>query len=158
MAEAQETNKLLAFEKSVKTLENKLTNESENWSKKITKITFDLRGDVKLLVNVQADIASYKQMILDDIRKYSLVMYKDMPGLKAMKKSRYEFYSTKYQINVKSGTDKKGLIEADIAKIQYKVDLLETHIDFLRESGSNLESLGYSVKNRIQLLEILGLG
>ena len=158
MAEAQEPNKLLAFEKSVKILENKLDNEADNWNKKITKITFALRGDVKLLIDVQADIASYKQLLLDEVRRYSLTLYKDMPGLKAMKKSRFEFYSTKYQINVKNGTDKKGLIEADIAKIQYKVDLLETHIDFLRESGSNLESLGYSVKNRIQLLEILGLG
>lgn len=162
MATGQDDNKvndnIIAFEERVKLLENKLSNEAENWSKKITKITFNLRGDVKLLVDVQADIASYKQLILDDVRKYSLILYKDMPGIKAMKKARFEFYSTKYPIVVKSSTDKKGLIEADIAKIQYKIDLLETHIDFLRESGSNLETLSYSVKNRIQLLDILGLG
>jgi hypothetical protein len=150
-------NKIKMFYDNCKLLETKLNNETDNWNKKINILTSQVRSDIKLLIEVQADTVNCKQIIIDEIRKYSLIMYNDMPMIKMLKKNRFEFYSTSYKILIKDRGDKKQLIEADIAKLQYKIDLLETHINYLRETVSNLETLGYTVKNRIQLLEILGI-
>ena len=49
------------------------------------------------------------------------------------------------------------LIEADVADIQYKVDILDNHIDYLKGCGENLKQMSYSIKNRIELLNILGI-
>jgi len=34
---------------------------------------------------------------------------------------------------------------------------LDTHVDFLKGTGDNLKQMGYTVKNRLELLNILGL-
>jgi hypothetical protein len=34
--------------------------------------------------------------------------------------------------------------------------LIENHIEFLRNSSKNLESLGYTIKNIIELMNYLG--
>ena len=58
---------------------------------------------------------------------------------------------------MKSSGDKMKLIESDVADIQYKIDILDNHIDYLKGCGENLKQMGYSVKNRIELLNILGI-
>ncbi len=149
--------KLELFDKQTKQLEVILNNEVEHWEKIIRKLSNDIRGNIRNLPDVDSEILNNKQLVDADIRKYALVMYKDSASLKPLKKKRFEFYSTSYQIKLKNSSDIKGLIEADIAKIQYKIDLVDTHISFLRDTSSNLKSLTYSYKNRIELLTILGL-
>jgi len=156
MAENEEPDKIKLFEDTIKVLEQKLNNETDNWQKTISKLSNAVKSDIKQIIEAQAEIISYKQFIIEEIRKYSLLMFKDSPLLKTLKKNRFEYYSTGYPIKLSNGSDKKVLIESDISKIQYKFDLLETHINYLRETASNLETLSYSVKNRIQLLDILG--
>jgi hypothetical protein len=151
-----EQNKLKQFEQNIKIIESTLNKETSYWDEIVKNLSNNIRGDIKKLIDTQAEVVSYKQIVLDEIRKYSLMMYKDLPMLKNLKKNRFEFYSNNYQLSLKNSSDKFVLIEADIAKIQYKIDLLETHINFLRETASNLETLSYIAKNRIQLMDILG--
>ena len=157
MAEVENDDKLKLFDKQTKLLEQELDKEVIKW-KDIVKICSDgVRGNAKNLPDIDAEATNYKQQCDADIRKYALMLYKDNAQLKPLKKKRFEFYSTNYQIKVKNSSDIKPLIEADIAKIQYKIDLLDAHIGFLRETSSNLKSIGYSYKNRLELLNILGL-
>jgi len=156
MAE-NENEALKKFEDGVKVLESKLNKETTIWNSRIKKIAHDMRGNIKTIPDLEADIISFKQDVVDEIRAYSLVLHKNNITLKELRKQRFEFYSTTYQIAIKNDATKKGLIEADIAKIQYKNDLLDAHTDFLRETANDLESFKYSVKNRLELLKILGL-
>lgn len=149
--------KLDKFKQATLDLETLLNKEQDNWDGLITILAGKLKGDIKYLHEVDADNISYKQIITSEMRKYSLLIYKDSRVLKSLVKSRFEWYSTKYQINVKSSGDKMKLIEADVADIQYKIDILDNHIDYLRGCGENLKQMGYSIKNRIELLNILGL-
>jgi hypothetical protein len=96
-------------------------------------------------------------MTTSEIRNYALLIYKDNKVLKNLIKKKFEWYSTKYQIALKNSGDKMKLIEADVAEIQYKIDLLDNHVDFLKGTGDNLKQMGYTVKNRLELLDILGL-
>ena len=150
-------SKLELFEKQTKQLESDLNKEVEHWEKTIKKLSNDIRGNIRSLPDVDAEVLNNKQLVDSDIRKYALMMYKDSASLKPLKKKRFEFYSTSYQIKLKNSSDIKGLIEADIAKIQYKIDLIDAHISFLRDTSANLKTLTYSYKNRIELLTILGL-
>ena len=150
-------NKLDLYKQTTTLLEDQLEVEQDNWNKLIGGLAFKLKGDIKYLYEVDADITSYKQLITADIRKYSSVIYKENKVLKGLIKSRFEWYSTKYQISLKSSGDKMKLIESDVADIQYKIDILDNHIDYLKSSGDNLKQMGYSIKNRIELLNILGV-
>ena len=150
-------NKLDLYKQTTTLLEEQLELEQDNWNKLIGGLAFKLKGDIKYLYEVDADITSYKQLITADIRKYSSVIYKENKVLKGLIKSRFEWYSTKYQISLKSSGDKMKLIESDVADIQYKIDILDNHIDYLKSSGDNLKQMGYSIKNRIELLNILGV-
>ena len=157
MAEIENDDKLKIFDQQTKQLEQELNTEVANWSGIIRTLTNGIRGNIKNLTDVESEVVNYKQLVDADIRKYALMMYKDNASLKPLKKKRFEFYSTNYQIKLKNSSDIKGLIEADIAKIQYKIDMLDAHIGFLRDTSSNLKTMTYSFKNRIELLNILGL-
>lgn len=49
------------------------------------------------------------------------------------------------------------LIESDVSDVQYKIDILDNHIEYLKGCGDNLKQMAYSIKNRIELLNILGI-
>jgi hypothetical protein len=48
------------------------------------------------------------------------------------------------------------LIEADLADHQSFIDELDEHVNFLKDTSKNLESINYAVKERIELANILG--
>lgn len=154
---ANNEEKLNTFIEDTKTLEDKLNNESNNWTKIVKHQTKSIYGDIKKLIEHQAEIISYNQIASEEVKKYVLLLSKNNTQIKELIKQRYEFYSTKYQLNVKNDTTKKSLVEADIARIRQRSELLEIHIQFLRDTVSNLESLNYAVKNRIELMNALGL-
>lgn len=153
----QQDNKLEKFKQNTLILENQLNVEQENWDKVISDLSFKLKGDIRYLHEVDADVSNYKQLITSEIRRYAMIIYKDNRVLKTLIKNKFEWYSTKYQINLKSSGDKMKLIEADVADIQYKIDILDNHIEYLKGCGENLKQMGYSIKNRIELLNILGI-
>lgn len=152
-----ENDKIKAFENATNNLEQQLETESKFWNEVVTKLAQDLKGDIKYIVEVQAEILSRKQSVVEETRKYSLMLHKASIPIKEIKKTRFEFYSTTYQIQVKNDTTKKGLIESDLARIQYKSDLISNHIIFLQNTANDMDSLNYAVKNRIDLLNILGM-
>jgi hypothetical protein len=154
---ANNEEKLNIFIEDTKTLENKLNNESKNWTKIVNQQTKNIYGDIKKIIEHQAEIISYNQIASEEVKTYALLLSKNNTQVKELIKQRYEFYSTKYQLNVKNDTAKKSLVEADIARIRQRSELLEIHIQFLRDTVSNLESLNYAVKNRIELMNALGL-
>lgn len=156
MAE-DEKDKLKIFEDSTKQLERELNNDTKIWNDRVKKVTDALKGDIKKLIEVQAEVISLNQIVSDEIRTHTLQLYKSNVNIKELMKQRYEFYSTKYQINIKNDTTKKGLVEADLARIQYRSDLLEIHISFLRDTSKDFESLNYAIKNRIELANIYGI-
>lgn len=154
---SDDANKLELYRQATIKLEKQLETEQNNWNSILAKLSKQLRGDAKNLYVVDADITNYRQLTTSEIRTYALMIYKENKNLKPLIKKRFEWYSTKYQIQVKNSGDKMKLIEADVSDIQYKIDLLDNHVDFLKNTSDNLKQMGYTVKNRLDLLNILGL-
>lgn len=154
---AEDTTKLDQYKQSTKQLEQQLYSEHNTWNKRLAKCAALLKAEAKNLYLVDADITNFRQETTAEIRTYALMIYKENRALKPLIKKRFEWYSTGYQIGLKNSGDKMRLIESDVADIQYKIDLLDTHVDFLKGTGDNLKQMGYTVKNRLELLNILGL-
>jgi len=154
---SDDSNKLDLYRQSTIQLEKQLDAEHKQWDSVLAKTAKALRADAKNLYIVDADITNYRQMTTSEIRTYALMIYKENKNLKPLIKGRFEWYSTKYQIALKNSGDKMKLIESDVAEIQYRIDLLDNHVDFLKGTGDNLKQMGYTVKNRLELLNILGL-
>jgi len=154
---ADNTNKLDLYRQETLKLENQLTPEHKNWDNNLTDLSKKLKGPAKDLYLVDADITNFRQHTTSEIRKYALMIYKENKLLKPLIKSRFEWYSTKSQFNIKNSTDKMKLIESDVADIQYRIDMLDNHINFLKNTSENLKQMGYTIKNRLQLLDLLGL-
>jgi hypothetical protein len=58
---------------------------------------------------------------------------------------------------VKTNTGEKViLIEGHISENERTIELIDSYIDFLRDTSKNLESFGFSIKNRIELMNYLG--
>ena len=150
-------DKLELYRNNTAALEERVSKEENQWNNVLKELSKSLKGAAKNLYLVDADVVNYRQIVTSEIQSYSLLIYKENRVLKPLIKRRFEWYSTKYQINVKSSSDKMKLIESDVADIQYRIDVLDNHVDFLRSTSDNLRQMGYSVKNRLELLNILGL-
>ncbi len=48
------------------------------------------------------------------------------------------------------------LIEAHLSENERSVKMIETYIEFMRDTAKNLESLSFAIKNKIELMNYLG--
>lgn len=107
------------------------------------------------VIDAQALALSYIQKINEESSYFLNKMSKEDTSLKENKQEKFIFYSTGFGLKTNLG-EKKILIDGHVAEDERGVQLLETHIDFLRESVKNLQSFNYSIKNLVALMEYLG--
>jgi len=138
-------------------LSKKMYESSKLWISIVKNLTSRISSDdLKSIVNVQAEAISHRQNVVDEIKVYSVKIHKLVQKMKVLTKARFEFYATSYQVKT-SGTEKLRLIEADLSEHQCFINELDEHVNFLRDTSKNLESINYSVKARIELANILGV-
>jgi len=136
-------------------MSKKMIESKKHWKVIIQTLTNKLKGDIRDIVDLQAETISYRQDIVDDINMYSVKIYKLVQKIKVLSKARFEFYATSYQVKT-SGTEKLKLIEADLSEYQLFINELDEHVNFLRETTKNLDNVNYGIKNKIELTNILG--
>ena len=89
MAELDNDEKMKVYDQQTKILEQSLDTEVTKWESIIKTLANGIRGNIKNLTEVEADVVNYKQLIDADIRKYMLMMYKENAQLKPLKKKRF---------------------------------------------------------------------
>jgi len=143
-------------ELEIKELSKLLEDRELYWNKTISDMSNKLNCSAKDVTPLQASVISSRQEIVEQIKTVSYELYKFMPKIKLLKKQRFEFYHTKYPIAT-SGPEKMKLIEWDLANYDHKKDIIDTHIEFLRESMKNIDNLGYAIKNKVLLYQLTEL-
>lgn len=142
--------------KSFLGIEKKMSESSKMWSNINVGLSNKLKEcDLKQIPDVQAEVLSNRQLVIDEINIYGVKVYKVKQTIKKLEKMRFEFYSTSYQVKL-NGTEKLRLIQSDLAERQMMIDAYDNHVDFLRECRVELESLNYACKNKIEVYNILG--
>jgi hypothetical protein len=141
-------------------LEEFFNGKREEWTNNITplfeviKNNFTLESSIKIM-EVQSLALTYRQMINEQISFFLNKRSKEEVKIKKLKQDKFVFYATGFGLKTNLG-EKGLLIDAHIAENDRNIQLIENYVEFLRSSSKNLESLGYTIKNIIDLMNYLG--
>jgi hypothetical protein len=105
--------------------------------------------------DAQADALTLRQQINDSVNYFLNRRSKETSKLKIMRQEKLIFYATGFPVKTNTG-EKVILIEGHISENERTIELIDSYIDFLRDTSKNLESFGFSIKNRIELMNYLG--
>lgn len=129
----------------------------EEWNEKIEGLLGNLRFDnfvgdnIQKIFDAQAYSNSYMQMITEQISVFMNKLSKAKTKEKAALQAKLIFYSTGFGLKTTNASQMKILIDAHVSEEARACEILETHIEYLRDSRKVLETFMYSVKNSIQL-------
>lgn len=149
---SEETN----YDEILEKLQKELHKEEVICNNNIERLSKKINTELKYSIDLSAESISYRQILLEQRTQYYYKIYSSMPKLKQLRKSKFEYYSTRYQIKINS-TEKVKLIDADLAYHEAKMEFLQNHINFLTDCIKNVDHIIYSIKNKIELHNITGL-
>ena len=114
-----------------------------------------LTANSKNLLEAQSIALSFRQQINEQINFFLNKRSKETTKIKKLRQEKFVFYATGFGIKTNLG-EKGILIDGHIAENDRSIELIESYIEFLRETVRNLESFGFSIKNMIELMNYLG--
>lgn len=120
----------------------------------VIKMSLTTENSSKIL-EVQSLALSYRQALNEQISFFLNKRSKEEVKNKKIRQDKFVFYATGFGLKTNTG-EKSILIDAHLAENDRNILLIENHIEFLRNSSKNLESLGYTIKNIIELMNYLG--
>ena len=137
------------------TFDEFLKTDREEWNKNLEplfqKITHKSADE---LMELQALALSRRQMLVEKIATYMNKLSKETISFKQAEADRFLFYMTGFGIKTNTG-EKKILFDAELAELERNMQLLQTHIEFLRDCKLSCDNVGWAIKNRIALMGIL---
>jgi hypothetical protein len=141
-------------------LEEYFLQRREEWNNnlaplfEVIKMSLTTDNSHKIL-EVQSLALSYRQILNEQISFFLNKRSKEEVKNKKIRQDKFVFYATGFGLKTNTG-EKSILIDAHLAENDRNILLIENHIEFLRSSSKNLESLGYTIKNIIELMNYLG--
>tara|TARA_R110000772_G_scaffold20466_5_gene56971 strand:+ start:125289 stop:125801 length:513 start_codon:yes stop_codon:yes gene_type:complete len=141
--------------------EDYFSQKRDAWNKELDplfKVIFQgnfTLNNSKKIIDAQANVLSLRQRCNDKIGFYSQKLAKSKSENSEISQQKFLFYSTGFGLKTNLG-EKKLLIDGHMRENDRSTNLIETHINFLRETLNTLESWGYAIKNIIQIIEYLG--
>ncbi len=142
-------------------LEEFFNEKRQDWNKNIEPLFKALNVDLsnpsnaKEILNSQSLALSYRQGINEQINYFLNRRSREVTKIKKLRQDKFIFYATGFGIKTNMG-EKSILIDAHIGENDRCIELIESYVEFLRASVKNLESLSYSIKNMIELMNYLG--
>jgi hypothetical protein len=156
-----EQDRINKIKESNEKLEAFFQDKREDWNKKTEPLYKTLSVDLtnpsnlKAVINIQSDALSYRQVINEQINFFLNKRSKEMIKIKRIKQEKFIFYATGFGVKTNLG-EKSILIDAHLAENERNIEMLDSYIDFLRDTSKTIESLQYSIKNMIELINYLG--
>ena len=142
-------------------LEEFFNDKRSEWNKNVEPLFKVIRVDLtnptspNQILEAQSLALSYRQGINEQINFFLNKRSKETTKIKKLRQDKFIFYATGF--GVKTNLGEKGiLIDGHLAENDRSLELIESYIEFLRDTTKNLESLSYSIKNMIELMNYLG--
>jgi hypothetical protein len=142
-------------------LEEFFNDKRSEWNKNVEPLFKIIRVDLtnpssaKEIMEAQSLALSYRQGISEQINFFLNKRSKETTKIKKLRQDKFVFYATGFGIKTNLG-EKGILIDGHLAENDRCIELIESYIEFLRDTVRNLESLGFSIKNMIELMNYLG--
>jgi hypothetical protein len=118
-------------------------------------LDFSLPASHKEILNTQALALSFRQVLNEEVNLFLNKRSKEATKIKRLRQDRFVFYATGFGIKTNMG-EKGILIDGHLAENERAMEIIESHIQFLRDTVKNLESLGFAIKNMVELMNYLG--
>jgi len=112
-------------------------------------------SNLKQVLDTQAMALSYRQLINEQVSYFLNRRSREMTKVKKLKQDKFIFYATGFGIKTNLG-EKSILIDGHLAENDRNVEIIDSYIDYLRDTAKGLENLQYSIKNMIELMNYLG--
>jgi len=142
-------------------LEDFFNDKRTDWNKNVEPLFQVLSLDLsnpsngKPLLDAQANALTHRQQINEQINFFLNKRSRETTKIKKLRQDKFIFYATGF--GMKTNLGEKGiLIDGHLAENDRCMELIESYIEFLRDTVRNLESFSYSIKNMIELMNYLG--
>lgn len=138
---------------SKRSIAEEFEEERKKWKDKVLEMANRV-NKLDQVANLQVDLYSSRQIIIERISKLYqyLALYNSV--YKTKKKELFLKYTIDSDIKLGQG-EKTIMVEGDLADLQKKVNLIEHHIDYYKETVKNLDSMLYGVRNKLQIEQFL---
>ena len=107
--------------------------------------------DMSLYFDLQADVLSYKQILIEQMYRFDELLYKKSCRVKQLRWNAMEKLKTTNAI-LKQKDEKIIFIEADVAEEVREYEAINTIIAFLSNSIKNLDNLTWAIKGSIDII------
>jgi hypothetical protein len=157
----EEIDRIKKVQETNEKMEDFFNDKRKSWNEQVTPLFKVLSTDLnnpsnaRLLLDAQANALTNRQQINEEINLFLSKRSRETTKIKKLRQDKFIFYATGF--GVKTNLGEKGiLIDGHLAENDRTLELIESYIEFLRDTVKNLESFGYSIKNMIELMNYLG--
>lgn len=130
--------------------------EREEWTEKIRVLSVRMKN-IRELADVQVELYSGRQMLLELYSKLGQVMVKLNAKFRKEKADRLRYYSESVQIKY-GANEKTPLIEGDLSELKERMDMVDSQISFFNETMKTVDHMLYGIRHRIMLEDYLRSG
>ena len=127
--------------------------ERAEWREKIQIIALNLKS-IQTVAEAQIELFSTRQILLEYSYKLASIISK--LGTKERQERAKKLREYQESKDVRYGVNEtKTMVEADLAEITQKIELVEGHRKFLDQTIQTVDHMLYGIKSRIALEEYL---
>lgn len=125
-----------------------LGNQRQEWTAKIRELAKAFKN-IDDLNEAMVTIPSYRQIIIEQIAQLNIkIKQQERRISKVYKESFIKYYEYDYKLTDKQ---KESFLKADMSDDSMILSLLETQMDFYKESVKTLDNMSWAVRNKLQL-------
>lgn len=157
----EELDRIKKVEEKNDKLEEFFTEKRTEWNNSIDPLfkalILDLNqsANMKVLLDAQASALSYRQNINEQITYFLSRRSRETSNLKKLRQDKFLFYAVGFELKT-NNAEKAILIDGNLNQNDRSIELIDSHIDYLRSTSKTLESFQYSIKSMIDLYNYLG--
>jgi hypothetical protein len=141
----------MAEQNKVIKLDAYLNDQRQEWTQKIRELAKCFKY-VDKLHDAMVEIPSYRQILIEQIAQLNIkIKQQQVRSAKAYKTKFVSYYEYDYKLTDKQ---KESFIKADMSEDGMVLNLLETQMDFMRESVKTLDNMSWAVRNKLQLNDL----
>lgn len=138
---------------SKRSIAEEFEEERKKWKDKVIEMANKV-NKLDQVAALQVDLYSSRQIIIERISKLYQYLSIYNSSYKSKKKELFIKYTVDSDIKLGQG-EKIIMVEGDLADLQKKLNLIEHHIDYYKETVKNIDSMLYGVRNKLQIEQFL---
>ena len=125
-----------------------LNDQRQEWTLRIRELAKCFKS-IDKLNDAMVEIPSYRQILIEQIAQLNIkIKQQDVSLAKKYKTKFVSYYEYDYKLTDKQ---KESFIKADMSEDGMIRNLLETQMEFMRESVKTLDNMSWAVRNKLQI-------